>query len=50
MSTYHGYATDDELIEALSRRIVLKRLENVIPGEDYVLHAPYWWRMGKGDD
>ena len=49
MSAYHGYATDDELIEALSRRIVLKRLENVIPGEDYVLHASYWWRVVRAD-
>lgn len=43
MSTHYGYETDDERIEALSECIALKRLEDVIPGEDYVLHASYWW-------
>lgn len=45
MSTCRAYETDDELIEALSEHIVLKRLEDVIPDEDYVLHASYWWRV-----
>ena len=45
MSNHYGYETDDERIEALSECIALKRLEDVIPGEDYVLHASYWWRV-----
>ena len=49
MSTHYGYETDDDLIEDLSERIVLKRLEDVIPGEDYVLHASYWWRVVGAD-
>lgn len=49
MSTHYGYETDDDLIEDLSERIVLKRLEDVIPGEDYVLHASYWWGVVGAD-
>ena len=49
MSTHYGYETDDDLIEALSEHIVLKRLEDVIPDEDYVLHASYWWRVVGAD-
>lgn len=49
MSPHYGYETDDDLIEDLSERIVLKRLEDVIPGEDYVLHASYWWRVVRAD-
>lgn len=49
MSTHYGYETDDDLIEDLSERIVLKRLEDAIPGEDYVLHASYWWRVVGAD-
>lgn len=45
MSTYRAYETDNALLEALSEHIVLKRLEDVTPGEDYVLHASYWWRV-----
>ena len=45
MSTRHDYETDYELTDALGKRIGLKRLEDVIPGEDYVLHASYWWMV-----
>nr|DAT31696.1 MAG TPA: hypothetical protein [Caudoviricetes sp.] len=41
----HNYETDYELVEGLGERIGLKRLEDVIPGEDYVLHASYWWMV-----
>lgn len=45
MSTCHDYESDYELVESLGKRIGLKRLEDVIPDEDYVLHASYWWRV-----
>lgn len=41
----HGYETDYDLVEGLGKRIGLKRMEDVIPDEDYVLHASYWWRV-----
>jgi len=41
----HNYETDYELVEGLGKRIGLKRMEDVIPDEDYVLHASYWWRV-----
>lgn len=41
----HGYETDYELIDDLGKRVCLKRFEDVIPDEDYVLHASYWWRV-----
>ena len=41
----HDYETDYELVESLGKRIGLKRMEDVIPDEDYVLHASYWWRV-----
>ena len=43
--SHHDYESDYELVESLGKRIGLKRLEDVIPGEDYVLHASYWWRV-----
>lgn len=49
MSTHYGYETDDDLTEALGKCVVLKRLENVMPDEDYVLHASYWWRVVRAD-
>lgn len=49
MSTHYGYETDDDLTEALGKCVVLKRLEDVIPDEDYVLHASYWWRVVRAD-
>ena len=45
MSTHHDYEIGYELTEALGKRIGLKRLGDVIPDEDYVLHASYWWRV-----
>lgn len=45
MSTCHDYENDYELAESLGKGIGLKRLEDVIPDEDYVLHASYWWRV-----
>lgn len=45
MSTRHGYESDYEMTESLGKRIGLKRLEDVIPDEDYVLHASYWWMV-----
>lgn len=41
----HDYESDYELVEDLGKRIGLKRLEDVIPDEDYVLHASYWWMV-----
>lgn len=41
----HDYETDYELTEDLGKRIGLKRLEDAIPDEDYVLHASYWWKV-----
>lgn len=43
--SHHDYESDYELVESLSKRIGLKRLEDVIPDEDYVLHASRWWRV-----
>lgn len=45
MSAHHDYESDYELVESLGKRIGLKRMEDVIPDEDYVLHASYWWRV-----
>lgn len=45
MSAHHDYESDYELVESLGKRIGLKRLEDVIPDEDYVLHASYWWMV-----
>ena len=39
------FDNDYELVESLGKRIGLKRLEDVIPDEDYVLHASCWWRV-----
>lgn len=39
------FDNDYELVESLSKRIGLKRLEDVLPEEDYVLHASYWWKV-----
>lgn len=44
MSTYQ-HDEDDARLEELSAGIRLKRLKDVIPGEDYVLHASYWWKV-----
>ena len=41
----HDYDTDYEQVYDLGKRIGLKRMEDVIPDEDYVLHASYWWRV-----
>ena len=49
MSTHYGYETDDDLTEALGKCVVLKRLADVMPDEDYVLHASYWWRVVRAD-
>ncbi len=45
MSAHHDYESDYELVESLGKRIGLKRMEDVIPGEDYVLYASYWWMV-----
>lgn len=39
------FDNDYELVESLGKRIGLKRMEDVIPDEDYVLHASYWWKV-----
>jgi hypothetical protein len=44
MSIY-PYDNAYELVEALSNWIGLKRLEDVIPGDDYVLHDSRWWKV-----
>lgn len=49
MSTHYGYETDDDLLEDLSERITLKRLEDIITDEDYVLHASCWWKVVRAD-
>jgi len=41
----HNYETDYELVEGLGKRIGLKSMKDVIPDEDYVLHASYWWMV-----
>lgn len=41
----YPYETDDERLQALSSRVCLKRLEDVISGEGYVLHNSIWWRV-----
>lgn len=41
----HGYETDDELGYDLGKGFDLKRVEDVIPDEDYVLHDSYWWMV-----
>ena len=39
------FDNDYELVESLGKRIGLKRLEDVLPGTDYILHASYWWKV-----
>nr|DAD85956.1 MAG TPA: hypothetical protein [Phage sp. ct4bw6] len=39
------FDNDYELVEDLGKRIGLKRMKDVIPDEDYVLHASYWWKV-----
>lgn len=41
----HYYETDYELDDDPGKRFDLKRMEDVIPDEDYVLHDFYWWRV-----
>jgi hypothetical protein len=41
----HDYETDYELVDDLGKRIGLKRLKDVIPDEDYILHVSYWWKV-----
>lgn len=45
MSIY-PYDSRDELVEALSKLIRLKHLEDVQPGEDIVQHGSRWWEVG----
>lgn len=42
MSSY-PYDSDSERVQALGRRIFLKRMEDVQPLEDLVLHDSRWW-------
>lgn len=37
--------TDADRLQALSSRVRLKRLEDTISGEGYVLHNSAWWRV-----
>ena len=48
MSTY-GYENDSDLTEIMGAQIGLKRLEDIVPDEDYVLHASYWWKVVRAD-
>lgn len=41
----YPYENDDERLLALGNRIVLRRLEDVIHSEGYVLHNSIWWRV-----
>lgn len=45
MSFHDNFDNDYDLVEALGKRIGLKRLEDVLPDSDYVHHASYWWRV-----
>lgn len=45
MSAHYYYETDYELDDDLDKGFDLKRMEDVIPDEDYVLHDFYWWRV-----
>lgn len=46
MSTYpYDIDNDYKLVESLGARIGLKRLEDIMPGDDYVLHASRWWKV-----
>lgn len=48
MSTY-PYDNDYELVQALGKRIGLKRFEDLLPDEDIILHNSRWWRVtGEG--
>lgn len=44
MSTY-PYDNDYELVASLGARIGLKHLEDVMPGDDYLLHDDRWWKV-----
>lgn len=48
MSIY-GYVDDCDLTDDLGERIGLKRLEDIVPYEDYVLHASFWWKVVRAD-
>lgn len=48
MSIY-GYVDDCDLTDSLGERIGLKRLEDIVPDDDYVLHASYWWKVVRAD-
>lgn len=48
MSIY-GYVDDCDLTDGLGERIGLKRLEDIVPDEDYVLHASFWWKVVRAD-
>ena len=43
----HDYENDyeNELVEAPGNKVALKRMEDVIPDEDYVLHDFNWWMV-----
>lgn len=41
----NDYESDYELVEAPGKKVVLKRMEDVIPDEDYVLHDFHWWAV-----
>ena len=42
MSTHDN---DYELVKALGKRIGLKRMKDILPDTDYILHASYWWKV-----
>lgn len=41
----YPYGNDGERLQAISNRISLRRLEDVIDSEGYVLHNSTWWRI-----
>lgn len=45
----HGYVDDCDLADGLGERIGLKRLEDIVPDEDYVLYASFWWKVVRAD-
>lgn len=39
------FETDDERVASLGSHISLKRVEDIVPDEDYVLSGSRWWRV-----
>lgn len=44
MSTY-PFENDDERVASLGSNILLKRIEDIVPDEDYIMYYSCWWRV-----